>query len=121
MALDFLQFKGNLGMLKLDQWSLALLLCLGIRTVWQVLVMPLQGVLARKLIMAAMTLPRWRLVREDVLVPLQVAQSFAHLSAAGGIAREAHRAGAGDRDVWLLLLRGWRAVTAGQAPFRARG
>lgn len=61
-----------------------------------VLVVSLQGVLARELIMAAMTLPRRRFVSEDALVPLQVTQSFTHLPAARDPAWEAHCTGTGN-------------------------
>jgi hypothetical protein len=68
---------------------------LHIGAVWPVFAMPLQGVLARELIMAATTLPRRRFVCEDALMPLQVTQSFTHLLAAGDPAWEAHCTGAG--------------------------
>jgi hypothetical protein len=61
-----------------------------------ILVVSLQSVFARELIMAAMTLPRWRFVSEDALVPLQVTQSFTDLLAAGDTAWEAHCTGTGN-------------------------
>jgi hypothetical protein len=91
-----LNLASNVGTLRLYRRSPASRRRLRIGAIRHVLVMPLQGVLARELIMAATTLPRGRLVREDALVPLQVTQSFTHLLAAGDAAWKTHRTGAGN-------------------------